>query len=165
MRTKILIKTGIVIAALFGCLSGQTQDSAKLRRIDSLVAVINTGKFTVVRDTISKDQPAMGIWMKTYLTMITDGSELKKYVNEVHATIQDNGTTRQMHTENAFYFDQNQLIKVEEFGQQGEKRFDMLWYYADQKPIHYTSQSERAQERAELLLKMATEMRKSMGFK
>jgi hypothetical protein len=97
--------------------------------------------------------------------MVTDGTELKKYVNNVHATTQENGTTKQMVSTNTFYFDHNKLIKVEEFATQGDKKMDMLWYYADDKPLYYTFKSDKAQERAELLLTIAKSMLESMGFK
>jgi len=38
------------------------------------------------------------------------------------------------------------------------KKMEMLWYYDGDKPIYYTLKSDRAQERAELLLTMGKAM-------
>src|SRR5690606_22658761 len=124
----------------------------KLKQIDALVNQINTSNFIIKRDTIKNDQPQIALSMLTYLTMVIDGTELKKYVNEVYTTTQVNGSVTQMVSTNAFYFDHNKLIKVEAFAEQGNKKVDALWYYADDKPIYYTLKTNKTQERAELLL-------------
>jgi hypothetical protein len=159
------MKTTLLFAAFLFSLAVYSQDTTKLKQIDALVNQINASNFKTQRDTIKNDQPQMGLSMRTYLTMVTDGAELKKYVNNVHATTQENGTSKQMVSTNAFYFDHNKLIKVEEFAAQGDKKIDAFWYYADDKPIYYTLKSDKAQERAELLLTMAKNMIEKMGFK
>lgn len=136
-----------------------------MKQIDALVSYINTSDFKIQRDTIKNDQPQMGLSIRTYLTMVTDGSELKKYVNNVQGTTQENGTAKQMIATNIFYFDHNKLIKVEESATQDDKKIDALWYYEDDKPIYYTLKTDKAQERAELLLTMAKSMLQTMGFK
>jgi hypothetical protein len=159
MKTRFLL-----IAILFSS-AVYSQDTMQLKKIDTLVTMINTSEYKTQRDTIKNDQPQFGLSMRTYLTTVTDGSELKKYVNNVYATRQENGTTSQIVTTNAFYFDHNKLIKVEEFATQGDKKMDLSWYYADDKPIYYTLKSEKAQERAELLLTMAKSLLEKMGYK
>ena len=159
------MKTTLLFAALLVSLTVHSQDTTKLKQIDALVNRINTSNFKTQTDTIKNDQPQMGLSMRTYLTMVTDGAELKKYVNNVHATTQENGTAKQMVATNAFYFDNNKLIKVEEFATQGDKKMNALWYYADDKPIHYTLKSDKARERAELLLTLAKSMLEKMVFK
>jgi hypothetical protein len=97
--------------------------------------------------------------------MVIDGTELKKYVNNVHATTYEDGITKQKIAINTFYFDHNKLIKVEELAVQGDKKMDMLWYYADDKPIYFTLKSDKAEARAELLLTIAKSMLEKIGFK
>ena len=159
------MKTTLLFAVLLFVSTVYSQDTIKLKQIDALVNLINTSDYKTQRDTIKNDQPQMGLSMRTYLTMVTDGTELKKYVNNVHGTTQENGKTIQMVASNTFYFDHNKLIKVEEFATQGDKKLDALWYYADDKPVYYTLKSDKAQERAELLLTMAKSMLEKMGFK
>ncbi len=131
------------------------QDSTKLRQIDSLVKVINESNITPQNDTIVQDMPDIGLFMKTYLSIIADGKDLKKYVNRLVSTRLEKGTTKNLTTQNSFYFDNNKLIKVEEFAIDGsnEKRFD--WYYWEEKPLYYTFQSEKSEARAALLLTMS----------
>jgi hypothetical protein len=159
------MKTHFLLIAILFSSTLYSQDSMKLKKIDALVTMINTSEYKTQRDTIKNDQPQLGLSMRTYLTTVTDGTELKKYVNNVYATTQENGTTKQIVTVNAFYFDHNKLIKVEEFATQGDKKMDLSWYYSDDKPIYYTLKSEKAQERAELLLTMAKSLLEKMGYK
>jgi hypothetical protein len=71
---------------------------------------------------------------------------------------------------NAFYFDQNKLIKVEEFSIEGDKKIEASWYYADDKPIDYNIKSEKtlkpqeAQGRAKMLLDMGKILLNKMKF-
>ncbi|THU41473.1 hypothetical protein FAM09_05030 [Niastella caeni] len=123
--------------------------------MDSLVKLINNSNFKTQRDTIKQDRPDYGISSRTYLTMVSEGNELKKYVNSFHMTTKNNGISKKMDGENAFYFDHNKLIKVEEFMSEGDKKMEMHWYYADEKPIYNTLNAGKDNERAEMLLKMA----------
>lgn len=59
-----------------------------------------------------------------------------------------------------FYFDQGNLIKVEEYIIEKGKEQHADWYYADDKPLYFTIRSERSEERAALLLNMARTMLK-----
>lgn len=159
------MKTTFLFAAILFSSAIYSQDTTKLKQIDALVNQINTSDFKTQRDTIKNEQPQIGLSMRTYLTIVTNGTELKKYVNNVHATSQENGKTKQIVAANAFYFDHNKLIKVEEVATQGDKKMEALWYYADDKPIYYTLKTERAEERADLLLTIAKGMLEKMGFK
>jgi hypothetical protein len=153
----------LLLLTLFICaINGFCQDTAKLRDIDSLVKVINQSNLKPQYDSIFQDQPQLGLNMKTYLTMVVDGKELKKYVNKVNAIIQENGTTRKSMAQNSFFFDQNKLIKVEEFMIEGEKEIHMAWYYSDEKTLYYTYQSEKSEARAALLLTIAMAMQKQI---
>lgn len=134
------------------------QAPERTRQIDSLVQVINGGSFTVERDTLKQEFPEMGFSVHTYLTLVTDGSEVKKHINFVRSTSREKGQQKEMVAQNAFYFDHNQLIKVEEYLIEGDKKVEVSWYYADDKPLYHTLQSHKAAERAAMLLQMAKAM-------
>jgi hypothetical protein len=159
------MKTTLFFVAILFCIIGYSQDTAKLKQIDALVSKINTADFKTQRDTIINEQPQLGLSIRTYLTMVIDGTELKKYVNNVHATTYENGITKQKIAINTFYFDENKLIKVEELAVLGDNKMDLLWYYADDKPIYFTLNSDKAEARAELLLTIAKSMLEKIGFK
>jgi len=93
--------------------------------------------------------------MTTYLTMIVQGNELLKYMNNVNSSVPENGSRRQMTAANTFYYHHNSLIKVEEYIVEGERNKEVSWYYSDNKPIYWTLQSEEAEERANFLLTMS----------
>jgi hypothetical protein len=159
------MKTVFLCAAFLCSAPVYSQDTTQVKRVDSLIKLINSSDYKIQRDTIKQDRPELGLYMRTYLTTVTNGNELKKYVNNVHATTQENVTIKQMVATNIFYFDHNKLIKVEEFATEGDKNIDALWYYADDKPIYYTSKSDKSEERAELLLTIAKNMLGKIKFK
>ena len=132
-----------------------SQDILKLKRIDSLVNVINNLKAKIEKDTILNDLPYVGISVKTHLSMILDNDQLRKYVSTAHSVKLENDVSTETVTSSAFYYDQNVLIKVEEFAMQGDDIVHFDWYYSDDKCIYYTLQSERAGDRANLLLSMS----------
>lgn len=149
------MKQTLLFIIILGSFKSYSQDSIKLKQIDSVVWMINHSKFEIKRDTLIQDHLEMKLSMRTYLTMIINGTELKKYENNVHGTTEENGVIKKLVSTNAFYFDHNKLIKVEEFATEGEKHLEMNWYYENDQPIYYSSKSEKAQERAELLLTIA----------
>lgn len=142
--------------------SAYCQETLKLRQIDSIVSQINTSNSLIQRDTLIQDHPEMGIKTTTYLTTIMKGGELFKFVNFVNTTITENGVTRQMTGSNSFYYDHNKLIKVEEYIIEGDKKGEASWYYSEDKPIYYTLQSDKAEDRANLLLTMSKAMLKQI---
>ena len=143
-------------------LRANSQDKLKIRQIDSLVQVINQSNLKAQNDSIFQDRPELGLSMKTYLTMIVDGNELKKYVNNVNTTSIEKGVSVQMFTSNIFYYNQNQLIKVEEFANAGDKKHNAEWYYADDKPLYYTYQSPKSEDRAIFLLTLSKTLLKQV---
>jgi hypothetical protein len=150
-----MFKAIIITALMFFYHGAAAQDLEKTRTIDSLVQLINQSAFNIERDTIKADYPDMGLSSTTYLTMVRHGAEVKKYVNNFHTSMKENGRTKETIGENAFYFNSNKLIKVEEFIIQDGRKLEMSWYYADDKPVYYTLQSEKSQERAQTLLTLA----------
>jgi hypothetical protein len=160
------LQTTFLFAIILFSLTVYSQDSVKVKQIDSLVNLINNSNFKIEKDSIIQDRPAIGLSMRSYLTMVTNGAELKKYVNNVHATMQEKGVAKKMIGANTFYFDHNKLIKVDEFVIEGDKKAETFWYYyANDKPIYYTLKSDKAQERAENLLTIAKAMLDKMKFK
>ena len=142
------------------CCSVYSQENLKIKQIDAFILGINTSTLPVQHDTLIQDHPEMGLKMITFLTMIVNGGELIKYVNFVNTTMTENGGTRQMITSSSFYYDHNKLIKVEEYLIEGDKKKTMDWYYAEDKPLYYTLQSDKAADRATLLLTISKGMLK-----
>lgn len=139
-----------------------SQDSLKVKTIDSLVAIINRSPYTIQQDTVVKEHPELGLSITNYLTAILDGRILKKYVNRGLTKNTQNGVTKEMITSSAFYYDQDKLIKVEEFAEQGEKSQKMDWYFLNDELIHQTFPSPKSAERAKLLITISASIQK--GF-
>lgn len=158
---KNIILVTIVLLSKFT----YSQDTVKVKQIDSLVKLINNSGYKIQRDTIKQEQPGIGLSMQTYLSMLSDGDEIKKYVNNVHMTMTQNGVTKKTIGTNTFYFDKNKLIKVEENMTEGDKKFEVEWYYSNDKPIYNTLKSEKGQDRAEFLLKLSKTMLETMKIK
>ena len=152
------MKSAVLFILVIVSFKAYSQDATKIRQVDSLVNLINSSNFKIQRDTIKQEYPQMGFSGRTYLTMVSNGKEIKKYVNSFHSAATHDGVTKKMDGENAFYFDNNKLIKVEEFMTEGDKKFEVQWYYADDKPIYNTLKSDKGKDRAEVLLTMAKSM-------
>lgn len=120
-----------------------------------MVEQINSAELTVLRDSVKTDYPTREMSFRTYLTAFLKGTELKKYVNDAHSKHKENGVVSEMQATSAFYFDAGKLIKVEEKAMMGGKDHVADWYFENGKSVHYTLQSEKSEERVELLLKLA----------
>ena len=105
----------------------------------------------------------MGFSSQTYLTLVSTDTELKKYTNDFHSISQENDNAKKLDWANVFYFDQNMLIKLDEFMSQGDEKFEFHWYFADEKPVYDTLTGEIGRERGDQLLKMAKSL--INGFK
>jgi hypothetical protein len=148
---------------MFYVLSTSAQDTAKIRDINRLVSSINAGNFTIRIDSSNQDFPNLGHILKSYLTTVLDGNNLKKYINYVVSLTKKDSVLNGMTISTSFYFNNNKLIKVEEFGIQADKRQSFEWYYDNDKPIFWTSQNEKAPSRAELLLTISNEILKKVS--
>jgi hypothetical protein len=160
-----LMKILLVVLLWLPATTSFCQDSLKLRHIDSLVSVINNSNLPVTRDTLNADQPAFGIFIKTYLTLCATDTELKKYGQQVYGTSTIGDKTDTTQGFNVFYFHGNKLIKVEESFLQRNQAAQIDWYYWDEKPLHQIVKSpegvkpgleERLAQRAEFLITLAT---------
>lgn len=156
------MKTVLTVIFILGLTSGHCQDILKIKQIDAIVSSINNSTLPTQKDTLVQNRPEIGLKMTTYLTMIVNGGELLKYVNYVNTTMTENTKTRQITTSSSFYYDHNKLIKVEEYLLEGEKKKTAEWYYADDKPLYYTLQSDKAAERANLLIALSKGMLKQV---
>ena len=139
-----------------------SQDTSKIKEINMLVSAINSSNLPVQQDSLFQDHPEIGLRMATHLTMLVTNNHLLKYVNHVTTTRTENGTQKQMISSNTFYYNQNKLIKVEEYVIVGDKKQIADWYYSDDKPLYYTLQSDKSEARASLLLTMAQAMLKQI---
>lgn len=167
VNTTKAMKTTLLLAIVLFSITAYSQDTTALvKQIDSLVYLINNSSFKPQRDTLKQEQPKIGLSMQTYLTMLTDGNEVKKYINNVHMTMKENGVTKKVNATNTFYYDHNKLIKVEEIATEGSnKKLEASWYYANDKPLYSTLKSDKSEERGEFLLKIAKAMLEKMNFK
>jgi len=156
------MKTTLTFIFILTCFTIYSQDTLKIKEIEFLVSGINTSTLPIQRDTLIQDHPEMGLKMTTYLTIIVNGNELMKFVNLVNTTMKENAETRQMTTSSSFYYDHNRLIKVEEYLIEGDKKKTMDWFYSEDKPLYYTLQTDKATERATLLLTMSKGMLKQV---
>lgn len=139
-----------------------SQETSKIKDIDVTVNTINQSNYQITRDTIILDKPEYGLKTKTYLTMKVDKNQLKKYENLVFTTMSLDGNSREMTTSTTFYYNENKLIKVEEYMMEGSNKKVMDWYYFEDKPLYYTLKSEKAEGRAKLLLSMSEAMLKQI---
>jgi hypothetical protein len=163
--TILVMKTFLSIILFLTAIGSYSQDSIKIRQIDSIAANINNSRLTVQHDTILKDHPELGLKMKTYVTIIVNGNELVKYVNHVNTFIDKDQVTRQKISSSAFYYSENKLIKVEEFVLEGNNKKEANWYYWDGKPIYHTLKLDDAESRAALLLTISNSMLKQFQSK
>lgn len=151
-----------ILTTLLCTLGVYSQDTNKIKQIDSIVNLINHSNYRVQTDTIRQDPSQVGLTMVKYLSISMNGTELKKHVTEAHMTTEDG---KQYHGTSIFYFHHNALIKVDDSMIEGTTKKGALWYFADGKPIHYTVNNDRSQERAEMLLTIAKTMLEQVGSK
>jgi len=157
------MKTIIFLASFFCLTNSYAQDSVKMKSIDSLVSVILHSDLYTQRDSTVQDYPALGLYMKTYITVMRYDKELKKYSQIVKGTRKEDQVTKHSIGGSAFYYDQNKLIKVEEFMIEDGKENKMEWYYADDKCFFHSFKSDKAEDRADFLLKLSNSILKQMG--
>lgn len=148
------MKKIVILILLFCATTSYSQDTVKMRQIDSLVKIINQSSESMQQDSVVSDHPEYGLKTRNYLTTLVSDGKLKKYVNKAYLTTVKNGVEELLITENAFYFDQNALIKVEEWGMKADKKQEMDWYFSENKLLYNTFQSEKSEDRAALLLQM-----------
>lgn len=132
-----------------------SQDTSRIKEIDSLVKAINQSDLITETDSVIQDMPAMGLYMKTYLSLSVKDSIFTRYSNNVTANSLENGVSLKSNTSSVFYFYNSQLIKVEESGIMKGKSINFFWYYFDNKPYYYTFKSDRSEDRALQLLEIS----------
>lgn len=155
------MKLLLVVFVLFS-LEGYAQDTVKIKKIDSLVNLINRSNLKVHRDTVNNDNPAIGLSMQIYVTSMKKGTELKKYINNTFSKMEHNGKTAQSVTLMTYYYDRNKVIKVEQTIKTGNTIQDTKWYYENDKAIS-TPSMFNAQLLAQNLLLSGKEILKTVS--
>ena len=149
------MKILLLILFSFFCTKIYSQDSLRINQINSLVNAIIHSDFPTQQDSTLQDYPGLGLSLKTYIILITYGKELKKYSQIIKTTKTENSITKQEVGGNAFYYDQNKLIKVEEFLTQDGNENKAEWYFSDDKCFYHTLKSDKAEGRISLLLNLS----------
>jgi hypothetical protein len=126
-----------------------------MKQIDSLVSIIKYSNLPTQRDSTLQDYPGLGLNMKKYTTIMTYGKDLKQYSQIVKTTRLENQIPSHEIAGSAFYYDQNKLIKVEEFLLKSDKENKIEWYFYHDKCFFYTLKSDKAEARIGLLLNLA----------
>ena len=157
-----MIKSTLSLLVLLITTHAFSQDNLKIKEIDLLVNEIKQSTLPIKRDSVILNQPELGLKMKTYLTMLINDKELKKYENFVDATMTVDGKVKKMTTSTTFYYNNNKLIKVEEYSIEADKKNLIDWYYSDSKPLLNTLESCKAADRAQLLLTMSENILKQL---
>lgn len=157
-----MIKSTLSLLVLLITTHAFSQDNLKIKEIDLLVNEIKQSTLPIKRDSVILNQPELGLKMKTYLTMLINDKELKKYENFVDATMTVDGEVKKMTTSTTFYYNNNKLIKVEEYSIEADKKNLIDWYYSDSKPLLNTLESYKAADRAQLLLTMSESILKQL---
>jgi hypothetical protein len=132
-----------------------SQDSIQLKQIDSIVHFIKTASLKHQADTINQDKPAYGYFGFSIVTLSTDGDAIKRYINHVEATIKRQDKTEKMVGENIFYFNNDELIKVEESATGKGKTMSYSWYFSGSRSLNTPVISDKGEDRAALLLQIA----------
>lgn len=153
---KLVCTILLAFSYFFGHSQDSQADSLKMKKIDSIVAAINQAEWRTRYDTAQQDAP--GMKMTTFLTTVEEEGILRKFINNVRATSTENGVSKETNTYNIFYFDQQQLIKVEERGIMRAKKVSVDWYYENGKPLVRTYKSEKSTERAFFLAKLGQQL-------
>ena len=132
------MKTFLVSVFLFCAINSYSQDATKIAHIDSLVSSINKLNLQVYIDSSAKKIPDAEISMNLYLTTVFDAGILKKYQVKNSSSDSRDGISTPFIQSTTFYYDQGQLIKVEESRLQYENRSDVEWYYSNDTLLKYT---------------------------
>lgn len=151
----------ILLATLLCTLGVYSQDTNKIKQIDSIVNVINHSNYLIQTDTTWHDPSITGLTWVRYHTISMNGTQLKKNVTDAHVTTDDG---KQIHGKSIFYFENNELIRVDDFTTEVVPKV-MMYYFEGGKPIHYTVQNERSQKMAEMWLRNAKILLERYGSK
>ena len=132
-----LMKILLACTFFFCGINSYSQDAAAITHIDSIVNTINKLHLQVYEDSVTKKIADPEMEMKTYLLEVFDDGVLKKYQYKMKSLDNENGIYTTFIQSTAFYYDQDQLIKVEQSRLQFEKRSDLNWYYSNDTLLKY----------------------------
>lgn len=152
------MKTVFTLICICLSLLLQAQNNANIVQIDSIVNSINSVTINIRRDTLKQDNAQLGFSMRTYLTSVTKDGIFVKYSNNVHTNMSQGGISKSFISTNTFYYHNRKLIKVEENMTEGEKKIEGIYYYDDDKLIHFTPDMPQFKQRGEELVLMSKAM-------
>ena len=95
--------------------------------------------------------------------MVRDGDAVKKYVTYIISTQQVDGVEKQMVMRNTLYFDQNKLIKAEDFATGEGKEMKYAWYFDNGKCIYPEVLSESDGKRVGTLIAIGDALSKQIS--
>ena len=148
------MKRIFLLIILFWTSETYSQDTtAIVKQIDLLVNTIK--HLSSHTDSTLVDVPANGFWMKTYITTVKDSTQFKKWAIYQIGKQTRNDALREIAASTALYFDQNKLIKAEEFNIEDGKEEHADWYFQDDKALYYSFKNGYSEKRALYLLDLA----------
>ena len=146
------MKKVFLLFILAGTLKAYSQDTAQIKQIDLLVNAIKNSNLSSQTDSTLVDVP--GFSMKTYITTLRD-SGLRKYTIYSKGKQTVDNVSKEIIMSYSLYFDQNKLIKGEEFTMEDGKENKADWYFRNDKVIFYTPELELPDERTKFWLEFA----------
>ena len=149
------LKTLFFFGSLFCIANVFAQDSLRIKQIDSLVSIIDHSDLPTQLDSNLEEKSGRKLSIKTYTTQKTLGKQLKEYSTMVKVTQREDMITTLDLSGTAFYYDDNKLIKVEEFMTRDGKENKVEWYFFNDNCFYHSLRSVRAKDRIVLLLEMS----------
>lgn len=133
-----LIKIFLVVMFFLFGINAYSQDSTRISHIDSIVSSINKLNLQVYKNSSTQKLRDSEINWTIYLTEVFDNGVLKKHQYKMSSLDHENGIYTPFLQSTTFYYDQNQLIKVEKSRLQFEKQSLLEWYFLDDKLLKDT---------------------------
>jgi hypothetical protein len=146
----------LFIVVFVGIQKANAQDTLGLKKIDSVVNIIEKGKWNFQTDSLLKRDTIMNImFMETdfHLSHYFDDSNcLKKLVWYNRVKGKKQGDESEITTTSIFYYNANKLIKVDDTAIENGKTGHIETYYNNDKVLYCSVNRERTEERSFLLL-------------
>jgi hypothetical protein len=149
------MKTSLLLFLLIGVAHfSYSQDSSKISQIDSIVKILKSTHLETKTDTIKQDQPQFGYYGFSIVTISVDQKGLRRYINHVNATIKQGNKDEKIVSDNIFYFNNGELIKVEETATKEDETKAFEYYFDAGKAINTSLLTPKQLSRTEQLLTM-----------
>lgn len=133
-----------------------------INRIDSLATAIDQAAWLEMRDTINNGMAEAGVSSQTVVTMITDGKQLLKYINQTN--IGRRQADSMVHTEyiSLFYFHDKKLSLAVDSVNTGRGPLVTRYYFESDQCIYPAKTDGRTQKRINTLLETAKGMQEAI---